>query len=503
MAYYIERNGSPLSQRTSDTDPFVRQLSVTLERAIGERPVATMSVRIPAGAAFAVEDLDEITIDYPARPYRAEGEGRADLVAYWRLDEAGVTTAVDSHGNATPLTFGGGADLQYRAFRSEGTPVPYGAAPEWEHTTGAGLSGTLPAIGSEWTIAGFLRLAAGATGNREVWRSNTFARALRLSSDGRLTLRMDGQTATSPIAVIDDTWHHVAVTRTAARLSVLVDGVEVAAVVPQTETPIESRDFQMAWPIGGQRTDIALDEWGIWSSALDVAALYARARHERLFGGYVFGVVDRTLSGPEDEHALDLSMTGYGLRLDTSYVREVYASTTGSSVREIVADVLTRAGLGAVFSSHGVELDDIVTRAVYPVESVMTILRQLAETHGAIVTVDEWREIDMVRRNDVQHSGLVLSGANCASIGRTTEPRFFADRAVVVGRGESGLIEDVRTGNGVTTPLRRQPADRRRAEHRRGRRRADLRRRGRPVGDRYRSAALRGGDRRDPAGRVR
>ena len=34
----------------------------------------------------------------------------------------------------------------------------YGAAPEWGHTTGAGLAGTLPGgIGALWTIAGFLR----------------------------------------------------------------------------------------------------------------------------------------------------------------------------------------------------------------------------------------------------------------------------------------------------------------------------------------------------------
>ena len=83
-------------------------------------------------------------------------------------------------------------------------------------------------------------------------------------------------------------------------------------------------------------------------------------------------------------------------------MRQIYASASGSTVREIVQDVLERAGLDDVFSSHGVELDDTITRAVYPVQSVMTILRELADLHGAIVTVDEWLEIDLVRRTNLE-----------------------------------------------------------------------------------------------------
>ena len=165
-------------------------------------------------------------------------------------------------------------------------------------------------------------------------------------------------------------------------------------------------------------------------------------------------MVDGTDLGPADQHVLDLSLAGYGLRLDHSYVRQIYASMTGSTIREIVQDVLERAGLDDVFSSHGVELDDTITRAVYPVQSVMTILRELADLHGAIVTVDEWLEIDLVRRTNLENSPLVLSGGrtgNCRSIGRSTEPRYFANRAVVVGRGERGVVEDVHTGDGVTT----------------------------------------------------
>ena len=127
MAYHVELRGSPLRSRASKTEPYVLQGSVVTEHAVGERPVASLSVRVPPGATFAPEDFDELTIDYPVLPYRSWAERHSDLVAYWRLDEAPVISAIDSNGNATPLTFGGGNGLQYRALRSEAAAVPYGA----------------------------------------------------------------------------------------------------------------------------------------------------------------------------------------------------------------------------------------------------------------------------------------------------------------------------------------------------------------------------------------
>ena len=81
-------------------------------------------------------------------------------MAYWRLDEAASALAVDSKG-ATPLTYGGASDLRYRAFRQETSAVPYGGAPEWGHSNGAGLEGTLPVVGAEWTVAGYVRAPSG------------------------------------------------------------------------------------------------------------------------------------------------------------------------------------------------------------------------------------------------------------------------------------------------------------------------------------------------------
>ena len=411
---------------------------------------------MPKGVTLAPKDFDEFTIDYPALPYRAWAERHSALIAYWRLDEAASVLAVDSKGT-TPLTYGGGNDLQYRAYRQETSAVPYGGAPEWAHTTGAGLSGTLPTgIDPIFTIAGFVRVDASAgDGTRYVWYGGQNTRALRaavLGTELSFSLRLDGRTINAPGFSLD-TWHHVAVVRTAGRIGLWVDGVEVGDSTPGTATTLDGRAWEMALAISNAAVDLALDEWGIWSEELDIPALYARRTHHRAFGGYVYGVVDSTDLGPADQHVLNLSLAGYGLRLDHSYVRQIYASPSGSTVREIVQSVLELAVLDTVFTSHGVELDDVITRAVYPVQSVMTILRQLADGHGAIVTVDEWLEIDLVRRTNLENSPLVLSGGrtgNCRSIGRSTEPRYFANRAVVVGRGERGVVEDERTGDGVT-----------------------------------------------------
>ena len=184
-----------------------------------------------------------------------------------------------------------------------------------------------------------------------------------------------------------------------------------------------------------------------------MADLAARQSHVRKFGGYIFGLTDVTEFGPLDTHVHACNIAGYGLRLDREFVRHTFASASGSTVRQIVQEVLVRAGLQHEFTSHGVEIDDTVIREVYPVLSVMEIVRKLANAHGAIVTADEWKEIDMVRRANVEHSALVLHGGrggNVRAIGRTTEPRFYGNSAIVVGRGERGTVEETHTTDGVT-----------------------------------------------------
>ena len=279
------------------------------------------------------------------------------------------------------------------------------------------------------------------------------AGSLTVSADralGRVSVELGSDTLVGAVPV--DEWAHVAVRLSAAALELWVNGVRLGTAPAPAGTVLDGEAVEMA-VAGGTAVDMALDEWGVWDTAIDVADLAARARHRRYFGGYIYGIADETITGPIDEHVVSANLGGYGLRLDGSFVRRTFATASGASLRSIVSDVIDDAGLTGVFDPHGVSLDDTVPRAVYPVRSVMAILRELANDHGAIVTVDEWRSINIVRRADVEHVDLVLRGApgaNVRSIKRVTEPRFFANRVVVIGRDTPGSYEDKFAIDGVS-----------------------------------------------------
>ena len=77
--YHVRLRGADISAR-------VVRGSVSITGALGERRNASLRVREPPGVSLAPADRDEITIDYPDRPYRAAALALAP-VAYWTLDE--------------------------------------------------------------------------------------------------------------------------------------------------------------------------------------------------------------------------------------------------------------------------------------------------------------------------------------------------------------------------------------------------------------------------------
>ena len=202
------------------------QGSVSYESAVGERPVGRVRVRVPAGTTNPdPKDFNEFSLDYPARPYRAEALA-LNPVHYWTLDEGPSTLAIDHRlrrRRTSPTRAAISTGVQ---FVQDAAGVPYGAAPEWSQTAGDGLSGTIGAVGTAFVIAGFVRLAAGATGTRAVFRAGANARRLLLSSAGALTLHFDGSTISAAVTLAVDRWYHVAIRRTAGRqMQLWVDGV--------------------------------------------------------------------------------------------------------------------------------------------------------------------------------------------------------------------------------------------------------------------------------------
>ena len=79
LMYHVRLRGADISAR-------VVRGSVSITGALGERRNASLRVREPPGVTLAPADRDEITIDYPDRPYRAAALALAP-VAYWTLDE--------------------------------------------------------------------------------------------------------------------------------------------------------------------------------------------------------------------------------------------------------------------------------------------------------------------------------------------------------------------------------------------------------------------------------
>ena len=224
MAYHIEHKGVALSSKQSDTAAYVIQGSVSIETAVAERPTAALSVRVPPGVTLA----PRTSTKSPSTIRRCRTEPGLSVTRTswptggWTKRRWRSPWIPRAH---TPLTYGGGNGLQYRAYRQETSAVPYGGAPEWEHTSGNGLSGTLPTgIDPEWTIAGFIRLKAGSTGDRDVWTAGAANRRFRVNANGSIACRFGAGTMTAPAGTITaDTWHHVALKRTATARELWVD----------------------------------------------------------------------------------------------------------------------------------------------------------------------------------------------------------------------------------------------------------------------------------------
>ena len=150
------------------------------------------------------QSFDELTIDYPDLPYRPYASELTSCLAYWPLDEAASTQAVDLTAANRRLDYGGsGVDFRDFDGASEAA-VPYGGAPRFENTTGAGLTSAavLPAVGVTFTLAGFVRLSSAGGGSRHVWRAGADSRSLRMmhtvgTTTASLELRLDGQTISS------------------------------------------------------------------------------------------------------------------------------------------------------------------------------------------------------------------------------------------------------------------------------------------------------------------
>ena len=442
-------------QTATEREPF----SVTLPAATdGALPYAYAATGLPDGLTFNAStrvlsgtptEFGAFTITYTV----SDLYGRTASDTFALAVAEAPTKAADTAGS-TDLTYR--EDTAHRAFEGIDAAVPNGGAPEWEHTSGDGLSGTLGTIGTTFTVAGFLRRKDGAPGLCNAWRAGADTRSLRVAADGTIALRWGGHTLSSTTGtLLDDTWHHVAATNgSIGGLRLWVDGVVVASNTVTTTT-LSSRPWQMARSIGNSRADIALDEWGIWDAEIDVADLYARARYRRRFGGHIVSTADTTSVGAADIHVFKLTVSDYGFALANARTGGVFIAE--GSRRAIVADALQQAG-AVGFTTGGIadaDMGDILRRVHGADQSAFGIIWDL-RSRTKLLTIDPWREIGIRWIDRAEDSGVTLDQTTRAAFALVSESSRYATRALVVAPGRR--TENVRLQDGDTfIPLSDSP----------------------------------------------
>jgi len=394
------------------------------------------------------DDFDECTIDYPDTPYRA---AVVDPVHYWRFDEAPSTQARGTGRNPVNWTYADIDNTRWRGYTFAKAAVPYGAAPRFNNAIGAGLNGIdWPNVGATWAVGGFVLVQEGSVGTRRILH---VAGQMTLSctvDSGTITMLLSIGSHSITTTVTVDTWYHVVVTHTGGRTSLWVDGSKVA----ERNTGAQNYDgiaMEMVVADGVNQTKTALDEWSLWDSVPDVFDLNARRRHIRRFGGYIYGIKDESAPGDETRY-FHIPCAGYSWLLDHRFIRALFRSDTGDTVRSIFSQVLTLAGLDDEFSTDGITTSATVSRALYPVSSVMEIARDLEERTGGVLVIDAWKDVSIVNRADVDIvDDYVLDATTIKHVAKISHPRLFANRVILIGAQQSGVKTDAFQTDGIAT----------------------------------------------------
>jgi PKD repeat protein len=222
---------------------------------------ATVSVEVAAGSV-------------PRRAYadavRADGAS-----SYWPLGEPSGTTAYD-HAGRSDLTVGSGVTAgQAGALTGDpDTAYRFGG-------TSTGLAATRTAVPgpNTFTVEAWFRTTSTTGGkivgfgNAATGTSSNYDRHVYLETDGRLTFGVNPgsrRTVTSPAAVNDGQWHHVAASLSPAGMALHVDGRLVGSRADTTS----AQSYSGYWRIGG---DAGWTGTGWFDGVVDDVAVYPAA----------------------------------------------------------------------------------------------------------------------------------------------------------------------------------------------------------------------------------
>lgn len=234
---------------------------------------ATLTVTDDAGArdAFATE-----VVVQSANAYRDDVLATPGLVAYWRLGEAGGTTAADA-GARYPGKYAGAVVL-----------ARPGALVNDGNTSAAfdGTSAEMTAATSVFATAGTLEGWFDWRGGVAVMRDHTSGGGwiLAYAGAGTLWYRAGGTSFNTgqPLTLVQNGWHHLALTKNGAAVTLYLDGQPL-----HSAGGAGSAAAAMPWHVMrngtyAQYAQGGADEVAVYSVALDGATI---ARHYRLGAG--------------------------------------------------------------------------------------------------------------------------------------------------------------------------------------------------------------------------
>ena len=424
--------GFHISIRGKDIRDRVIQGSVEINGEVSQQPTARFRMHFPRGVSLADQnvyfelsdgsafgladgafwalhgsstdvfpvDFMEVVIDFPGTPYRRVALANVALVSYWTFDDPVGDKFADSELD-NDISFPAGADqhIGFRAYERENAAVPHGGTALLSIGAAPLTMPTLPTIGTDWTMCGFV-LCDATSGTRAIWAvgASTGVRVTASATGWVVSATADGVSGMTSGTLTLNRWYHVALRRSSTRTGLWIDGVEVGGGAPANASNAALDAANITWGAGTAAgvCEIALDEWALLSIAIDVADLAGRVRYARLFGGYVYGPQDDPVMGSGvGGRYITVNCVGYSKFLERAFLPQALPVTSGEMVKVLVDRVLPLAEVPDVFTTNGIVLDEELEGGEFDYQSIAEVLRDLGKLFNAVSWVDAWGEMQL------------------------------------------------------------------------------------------------------------
>ena len=402
------------------------------------------------------DDFMPVRVSHPDQVFRDAALAMSPWL-YWPLDEGrGFAQASDiseagRHG--TWSTMPGAVILRNR--EAEAAAVPYGAAPRFVAGAAPGIVGpTLTGLGPEVTLSLFLRVDTTAAGSARVVWGRVGSQGLGLTRDRvdaathRLGWLVGSRTVVAEIP--SGEWVWVVARRSAAGMSLWIDGVRLAIDSVSTSSRIDAATTTLDVASGGA-LDSEVDELAVWDRHItdeEILGLHRSVVGWRAFGGEVYG---KHIKTKKTARVFVLPSIGGSFRIDRSELTAAFATPARAMAGDVARDALQRIGWRG--TTWGCDLDTLVGRIVARGGSAADFLDRLKRAAEAIWWPDAMDDVHLDRAGTTRHLDVTITED---LIQEGWAPRTFLEhyrtRTVARGGGISGgFTFDDLVGDGMTS----------------------------------------------------